>query len=441
MAESDARGDDDSPALTRLLRVSYSVTLHLLLPLVLLRLLWLGWKTPGYRQRWRERFGLVRRQRGSEPVLLLHAVSVGEVLAAKPLLHRIQASYPAYRIVVTTTTPTGAMTVRQNFGDSVEHLYFPYDLPLAVATFLDRVAPRVVMVMETEIWPNFFAACRRRGIPLALVNARLSARSAARYARIARLARVTLHASTLIAAQSAADARRFADLGAAPGKVTVCGNLKYDVHLPPSVREQGVALRQAFSSSRAVWIAASTHEGEEQAALDAYADVVRSQPRCLLIIAPRHPERFDRVEQLCRRAGRSTARRTRMQTVPGDRVEVFLLDTLGELAMFYACADVAFVGGSLVRHGGHNLLEPAALGLPLISGPHLYNFTEIAERLAVVGALQTVPDAQQLAAAVSGLLQDANRRHAAGERARQVYLDNQGSADQLLLRLQPLLAR
>jgi 3-deoxy-D-manno-octulosonic-acid transferase len=248
-------------------RLAYSLLLYLLVPFVLLRLLWLGTRNPEYLKRWRERFGRPARLNGSAPVLLVHAVSVGEVLAAKPLLHRLMARHPGHRIIVTTTTPTGAMTVRQSFGERVEHLYFPYDLPSAVESFLDRLAPDAVLVMETEIWPNFFAACARRGIPLALVNARMSARSAAAYGRVPGLVGETLRAPALIAAQSEADAGRLRQLGADPGRVAVCGNLKYDIRFPPSIREQGLAQRRLFSANRPVWIAASTHEGEERAVL------------------------------------------------------------------------------------------------------------------------------------------------------------------------------
>jgi 3-deoxy-D-manno-octulosonic-acid transferase len=420
--------------------LAYSFLLYLLVPFVLLRLLWLGSRNPEYLRRWRERFGRPLRVNGDRPVLLLHAVSVGEVLAAKPLLHRLVARHPAYRIIITTTTPTGAMTVRQSFGESVEHLYFPYDLPAAVGCFLDRVRPDAVLVMETEIWPNFFAACRKRGVPLALVNARMSERSAAGYARVPGIIGDTLRIPVLIAAQSDADARRLRELGADPGRIVVCGNLKYDIRFPPSIREQGLALRRIFSASRPVWIAASTHEGEERVVLEAFATVRTEQPGCLLVLAPRHPERFDRVEALCGKAGFTTIRRTAQPARCDPEVDVYLLDTLGELPVLYASADVAFVGGSLTPHGGHNLLEPASLGLPLLSGPHLFNFADAAERLTEAGALHIVRDARELAATLLKMLGDANLRHEAGERARREYLKNQGSADLVMEGLRPMLS-
>jgi 3-deoxy-D-manno-octulosonic-acid transferase len=348
--------------------------------------------------------------------------------------------HPGHRLVVTTTTPTGAATVRQNFGESVEHLYFPYDLPSAVDSFLDRVCPAAVLVMETEIWPNFFTACARRGVPLALVNARMSARSAAGYARLSGMIRDTLRIPVLIAAQSDADARRLRELGADPGRLAVCGNLKYDIRFPPSIREQGLAQRRIFSASRPVWIAASTHEGEERVVLEAFAEIHRLQPDCLLVLAPRHPERFERVHGLCVKAGFTVARRTSPGVASGPSADIFVLDTLGELPVFYASADIAYVGGSLTPHGGHNLLEPASLGLPIITGPHVFNFADAAERLGAAGALRVAHDAGELATIVLDMLNDANGRHTAGERAHRVYMENQGSADLVIERLQPLLS-
>jgi 3-deoxy-D-manno-octulosonic-acid transferase len=421
-------------------RLAYRCVLYLLLPFVLLRLLWLGMRDPQYLKRWRERFGRPPRTNGNRPVLVVHAVSVGEVLAAKPLLHRLMTCQPGHRIIVTTTTPTGAMTVRQNFGESVEHLYFPYDLPSAVEGFLDRIRPDAVLVMETEIWPNFFAACGRRGVPVALINARMSARSAAGYARLPGIVADTLRIPVLIAVQSEADARRFRELGADPARIAVCGNLKYDIRFPPSIREQGLAQRRIFSASRPVWIAASTHEGEERLILEAFTAVHREQPDCLLIIAPRHPERFDRVASLCLRNGFAVVRRTSETPAGTAAAQVFLLDTLGELPVFYASADIAYVGGSLTPHGGHNLLEPASLCLPLISGPHVFNFADAAERLAEAQALRIVNEVPELAAVVLQMLKDANLRHTAGERAQRVYLENQGSADLVIERLRPVLS-
>lgn len=420
-----------------LLRGIYTLVLALLLPAALLRLAWLGLRNPGYLKRWRERLGCL--EAAAPPTLLVHAVSVGEVLAAAPLLRRLMEK-EGLSVVVSTTTPTGADTVRRVLGDSVRHVYFPYDLPFLVGRFLDRLRPGAVVIMETEIWPNFLSACGRRRIPVALVNARLSARSAAGYARFPALARAAMEALDLIAAQGEPDARRFVELGAVPDRVKVCGNLKFDVQLAASIVEQGAAQRRRFSVDRPVFMAASTHHGEEPMVLEAFRVVLEQEPRCLLVLAPRHPERAGAVEDLCRRAGLRTVRRTGGEASDPGTAQVFLLDTLGELPVFYAAADVAFVGGSLVPLGGHNLLEPASLGLPLLSGPHVFNFAEAAERLEAAGALAIVAHAKGLAGAVLELLRDANLRHARGEAARRVFRENRGSAEVVAGLLQPFLA-
>lgn len=420
------------------MRFIYSCVLFLLTPFVLLRLLWLGRRNPAYLEGWTERFGFSRPVPGDRPVIWLHAVSVGEVLAAKPLLNKLLERYPNYRVIVTTTTPTGASTVQRNFPVNVAHRYFPYDLPLAVRISLSRIHPSLVIIMETELWPNFYARCAAQGLPLALVNARLSEQSARGYRRVPGLIRSTVRSASVIAAQSRADADRFLALGADPECVVVCGNVKFDVHLPHSVREQGQALRRLFSVNRPVWIAASTHPGEEAGILQAFGRVLVTIPDCLLILAPRHPDRCDEVEELCRSAGFTTARRSRQDQY--TRVTgVFLLDTLGELPVFYACADTAFVGGSLVPAGGHNLLEPASLGVPVISGPHLFNFESISELLVAAQAMTVVATPEQLAEVVIRLLQDANLRFSMGEAAKAVFQQHRGSTELLLRTLSPLL--
>ena len=421
-------------------RLAYTLVLYLLAPLVLLRLAWLGLRNSGYWRRWRERFGFVPHARGLARPLLVHAVSVGEVLAALPLLRRLMEEN-GWDIVLSTTTPTGADTVRRCLGDSVRHVYYPYDLPPAAARFLDHVRPVAVLIMETEIWPNFLAACSRRRIPVALINARMSGRSAAGYARVPALVREALGSVALIAAQADADARRFVGLGADPRRVAVCGNLKFDVQLAASIAEQGAAQRHRFSTDRPVWIAASTHQGEEIRVLEAFRTVLAAEPRCLLVLAPRHPERAGTVEDLCRREGLRVARRTRENDYDAAATHVYLVDTLGELPVFYAAADAAFVGGSLVPLGGHNLLEPASLGVALVSGPGTFNFAEIVGKLEAAGALRVVPDAPALAGAVLELLRDANLRYARGEAGRRVFLENRGGVDLVMDLLRPLLGR
>lgn len=415
----------------RLQRALYTLFLHLVLPLACLRLLWLGLRNRVSRRRWREHFGVVDTLEPGTPTICIHAVSVGEVLSTGPLIPRLREMYPGARFIVTTFTPTGAEMVGRRLDDDVRHLYFPWDLPWAVHRFLRCVRPGLMLIMETEIWPNFYAACHENRIPLVMVNARISPRSFAGYARFPRLVGDALACVDRVAAQTRMDAERFIRLGAPAGRVEVVGNLKFDIQVAQSVGEQGQALRRTFSNDRLIWVAASTHAGEEELVLAAHAAVLQVFPRSLLILAPRHPERFDQVAQQCDAAGFTTVRRSGGIT-PARDTQVFLLDTLGELLPYYASADVAFVGGSLVPAGGHNLLEPASLGLPLLTGPHTCNFTEVIDFLVAPGALRVVDDAAALAAQVRELLGDANLRHTMGEEARRVCATHRGAAERVV---------
>lgn len=422
----------------RLQRWLYTLLLHIALPFVCLRLVWLGLRNHAYLERWRERFGSVAWPDQAARVICIHAVSVGEVLSSGPLIQRLRSAFPGVLFLVTTVTPTGAEMVCTRFDAEVQHAYFPYDLPWAVARFLARVRPQMVVVMETEIWPNFYAACHNAGIPLVMVNARVSPRSFSGYTRFARLTAAALSCVTFVAAQTRSDADRFQKLGVPAGRLGVFGNLKFDIQVSLSINEQGQALRRVFSNDRLIWVAASTHEGEEAILLEAFALVLRAFPECLLLLAPRHPERFDDVAALCNAAGFRVIRRSERRP-PSVESQVFVLDSLGELLPYYACSDLAFVGGSLVSEGGHNLLEPASLGVPLLTGPHTFNFTEIMSLLAAADAVYVVRDAPEIAARVVELLGDANLRHAMGEGARRIFDNNKGAADsvvQLLARLQ-----
>jgi 3-deoxy-D-manno-octulosonic-acid transferase len=325
-------------------------------------------------------------------------------------------------------------------GDAVDHVYLPYDLPGAVDRFLDRTAPRLAVIMETELWPNLFRACRRRGIPLVVANARLSARSARGYARVAVLTATTLNCATRIAAQSEADAVRFRALGAPPERVSVMGNLKYDLTPPAGVSDEAWRLRERLGRGRPVLIAASTHAGEDEMVLDAADRLRRALPDLLLMLVPRHPERFDTVAALCRRRGLSIARRSE-GSVRSSQVQIFLGDTLGELLFFYAAADVAFVGGSLVPVGGHNVLEPALLGLPVLFGPHTFNFAEASQRLLDAEAAWRVDDATALVRAAKRLLDDPELRGAMGDRGRDLVQRHRGALTTLLELVGGLLER
>ncbi|MEM7407294.1 MAG: lipid IV(A) 3-deoxy-D-manno-octulosonic acid transferase [Pseudomonadota bacterium] len=403
----------------------YSIALGLLMPVVLGRLFWRGFANPGYRNGWGERFGELTLKLDSRAVVWVHAVSVGEAQAAAPVIDALLKQRPELQVLVTTTTPTGRQRLTQLFGDAVAVQFIPYDLPFAVRRFLRATRPQLVVVMETEIWPNLLRECVSARVPTVLINARLSARSAARYLRFATFSRTIINAFSAIGAQGTADAERLRSLGATV-PILVTGSIKFDVNLAPSVLEGGQALRRQWGSGRSVLIGASTHEGEEELLLDAFAKVREKHPDCLLVLVPRHPERFQRAAALARKRGLSTALRTEQRSDCQD-VDVYVGDTMGELPQLYAGADVAFVGGSLVNIGGHNMLEPAALGLPVLFGPYLHNFADISEALCDAGAAVIVGDADTLAAHVGELFTDGNARHARGERGREFVAANRGA--------------
>lgn len=407
------------------MRLLYTLLLYLLSPAVLLRLAWRGLRAPAYLRRWPERFAFIEPPLG-EHVIWVHAVSVGEVQAAEPLVQALLEQYGAYSILLTTVTPTGSARVTELFGNELAHVYAPYDLPDAVARFFDRVRPQLAVIMETELWPNLFHACHARRIPLLLVNARLSARSHLGYRRVRRLVHQVLGEVTQIAAQGETDAARFIALGAEPRKVRITGNLKFEQRIAPDLLERAAVLRREWGTGRPVWIAASTHEGEDELVLDVFRQLRKSFPDCLLVIVPRHPERFEAVAGLCRRRGFSVRLRSEARPCAGD-IQVFIGDSMGELPLFYAASDVAYVGGSLVRHGGHNLLEPAALGIPVVTGPHVFNFAEISRLLCAAGACRKVESVTGLERVVREWLEDASERHAAGECGREVVEKNRGA--------------
>lgn len=413
----------------RISRWLYTGLLYPILPLALLRLYWRGRRDPEHRRRWRERLGFVPPlpQPGC---LWIHAVSVGESRAALPLIRALLDRYPGRPLLVTTTTLTGSRQVREALGERVHHVYAPYDLPGAVRRFLQQSRPRLAVIMETELWPNLLRQCAIAGVPVLIANARLSERSARGYARIRRLTASMLRDITLIAAQAEADAGRFRALGAP--RVEVAGNLKYDLTLPDDLPERGRQLRrELLGDGRPVWIAASTHAGEDEPILDAFARLRTRRPELLLFLVPRHPERFDGVAELCRQRGFRLVRRSEERPCPPDTA-VFLGDSMGELLLFYAAADLAFVGGSLVPTGGHNVLEPALLGLPVLFGPHMFNFTEAGERLLETEAAWRVADAATLAATLDRLLADPALRQQAGQRGRAVVERHRGALKALL---------
>jgi 3-deoxy-D-manno-octulosonic-acid transferase len=399
----------------RLLLGAYSLIMTLLLPTTLYHLVWRGLRQKEYLQRWDERFAFYPG-RDTAQCLWLHAVSVGEANAAAPLIKALQMRHPGLPVLITTVTPTGSARVEALFGDSVHQVYLPYDTPGAVRHFLDHFRPRVALVMETEIWPNLFAEVARRRIPLLIVNARLSERSLRGYRLIRPLIHAALKAVTVLAAQSDADLARYRQLGVAAEQGRVSGNIKYDLELPAGLQEQAIAWRRTWGE-RPVWIAASTHVEEEGAVLDAHQRVLQRFPNALMLWAPRHPERFAAVaEQAAARGLRVGNRREHGQ--PASDCQCFVINSLGELLAFYATADVAFVGGSLQAVGGHNLLEPAAVGVPVLVGPHTFNFEEIAGMLLASGAARRVADTNALATAIIELLDDPEERRRRGDNGR-----------------------
>ena len=416
----------------------YTLLLRLLLPLALVRLLWRSLRAPAYRRRVGERLALEGSAPGPADVWV-HAVSVGEVQAAAPLIRYLLTRDPPQRVLVTTTTPTGAARVGDLFGKSLTHRYTPFDLPGMLSRLLDRVRPRLILVMETEIWPNMLVQATRRGIPVVLANARLSARSARGYGHLQPLTRETLNRFEHIAAQWEADARRFRELGAAPGRVQVTGSIKFDQQLPASLQEQAEVLRRDWGQ-RPVWVAASTHEGEEEPVLAAHRQIRAQVPDALLVLVPRHPERFDRVAELVRRGGFTLVRRSAHMPCTEDTA-VLLGDTMGELPVFLAAANAAFIGGSLVNVGGHNPLEASAVGVPVVTGPQVFNFAAMVDLLVSEDAAVIVPDARELGALVTRWLQDPTERTRIGENGRRVVGQNRGALGRLIALIEPRLER
>jgi 3-deoxy-D-manno-octulosonic-acid transferase len=418
-----------------MMRMVYGVLTRVAAPAVFAATLVRAAKDPAYRTHLGERFGLGRRV--GAPSLWLHAVSVGEVTAAAALVRALRASHPDMPFVLTTATPTGRAQAATLFGADVEVRFLPYDTAGSVRRFLARIRPRAAIIMETELWPNLLHECGRRGVPVLFASARLAARSVPRYRRFGTLFSEGLR-NAWVAAQSTADADRFIALGADPARTRVVGNLKFDMRLAETVAENGRELRR-YLGARPVWTAGSTHEAEEELVLDAHTVIERAVRGTLLVLVPRHPQRFEGVAALLARRGLIFDRRGRSDTVrPG--AQVLLLDTMGELTDFYAASDTAFVGGSLVPVGGHNLLEPAALGVPVITGPHTQNGAEIARLLIAAGGALEVADGAALADAAARLLADPALRERMGESGRRFVEAHRGSLARLLALIEPLLA-
>ncbi len=416
-------------------RLAYSLVFYLIVPFALLRLLYRSLRVPGYRQRWKERFGFFQLPGSWDrdgKALWIHAVSVGETVAAVPLINLLLKRYPERNLVITTMTPTGSERVRALFGDSVFHVYLPYDLPGAMARLIYRLNPGLLIIMETELWPNLLHFTRLAGCRTLLVNARLSEKSATGYRRLATLTRQMLNNLNLIAAQASPDADRFIALGAEPERVRVTGSLKFDIS-PPARRDQlPPVFHRLTQLDRPILVAGSTREGEEEKLLAGFRQCLSELPELLLILVPRHPERFNSVDRLCNEQGLNTVRRSSNRDVDAD-TQVLLGDSMGEMWNYYAVADLAFVGGSLVDCGCHNVLEPAALGIPVLIGPSRFNFETICDLLQKAGALVSVSDSDDLARQVVRLLGSPQLCQAMGKAGRKTVESNRGCLHRLAL--------
>jgi len=406
------------------LRYLYSVLFYLALPFIFLRLLWRSRRAPLYRQRWLERLGFYPYR--LDQCIWIHAVSLGETIAAIPLIKALKEKYSQSTILVTNMTPTGSARVKAAFGESVYNTYIPYDLPDAFLRFFKKIHPQVLIVMETELWPNLFAMCKERDIPIVVTNARLSEKSAQGYRKIAPLTREMFTAITTLSAQAQADADRFIELGMPKERVHITGSLKFDLELPQELIVKGANLRKLLGDNRLVWIAASTHPGEDDIMLAAHRIIRAQMPQALLILVPRHLERFDSVAALAAEKGFTLVRRT--QQIPcSEDTAVYLGDTMGEMMVMFSACDVACVAGSFVPVGGHNIIEPAALHKPVITGPYVFNFAEATDLMLNAEGMVKVETAEQLAKSVLKFFEDPEYREKTGENAYQVVEKNRGA--------------
>jgi len=409
-----------------LTRTTYNILFTLILPIIVLRLLWRAIKAPAYARRWAERFGCVKAPSGAQPYVWIHAVSVGESIAAAPLIRKLRQEQPQLPIVVTTMTPTGSSQVKALFAEDVQHVYAPYDHPWFVQRFLRAFKPQLLVIMETELWPNIIHYTKASGAKVIVANARLSERSARGYEKFPKLGKPMLKEIDCIAAQASNDAQRFVRLGVAEESLVITGSVKFEMDIDNSLTQKAAAIAALIEGKRPVLIAASTREGEEAKVLSAFRSCLARLPDLLLILVPRHPERFNDVAKLCANNGLTVVKRSEQAQVT-ELTNVFLGDSMGEMLAYFSNSDVAFVGGTLVDTGCHNVLEPAALGLPILVGPSQFNFQTICEQLQEVDALRTVADERMLAAAIIELFSDAILRERMGAAGKTLVAANRGA--------------
>ncbi len=409
------------------MRSIYTLLFYLLIPFVLLRLYWRGIKAPQYRKRWLERLGFYH-QSFNQGVIWIHAVSVGEAEAVFPLVKSLQQQYSNKAFLVTCTTPTGSARIQAVLADTVQHVYLPYDLPGVVQRFLTAFKPDMAVFMEKEIWPNLYSACKDKQIPLMIINARLSANSAKSYKKIPALVKPALAAVSWIGTQTKEDKQRFIEIGANQSAISVTGNLKFDLQIDNSIAEKAEQIKKQLFVNRFVWIIASTHENEEAIFFDLYAQLKQQIPELILLVVPRHPERFAVVKQLAEKKQLETSMRTSSDSC-SEQTDVYIADTMGELKLLYATADICFVGGSMVPVGGHNILEPAALGVPILFGPHMVNFKEIANNVLSLQAAIQCQTPEQIVSCVLRLYADHDFRDGLADRAEKFIRSNQGATN------------
>ncbi|MCK4494436.1 MAG: lipid IV(A) 3-deoxy-D-manno-octulosonic acid transferase [Methylococcales bacterium] len=413
------------------MRILYTLLFYLATPVIFLRLYWRGVKNPDYRQRWQERLGFYT-QKSSQNVIWFHAVSVGEAEAVFPLVVEFKRKYPQQKILITTTTPTGSARVKAVMGNSVEHVYLPYDLPDAITRFLSHFKPQKAIIMETEIWPNLFALTSKKNIPLLIINARLSERSCHGYQKILKLTQQTLATVDVIATQTEVDSQRFQQISTQHSNIQTVGNIKFDVSISKETLNEGKALKDSCFKNRFVWIIASTHKDEEAIFLTLYSQLKHHIPELLLVIVPRHPERFNKVANDIKAKKLNFIKRS-SKKVCKPETAVYLADTMGELKMLYAAADIAFVGGSCFKNlGGHNILEPMAVGIPVLFGAYMRHFKAIEQGvLATKSAIQCTNE-NELLAAVLSLYQNPNTRQQLIQNAYHFLKQNQGSLQKII---------
>ena len=412
----------------------YRAVLFLALPVVVIRLLFRFFRSRQYVYRLPQRFGFKLNSKSSfkEGGIWIHAVSVGEVNAAVPLVKALQRDYPDKDILITTMTPTGSDRVEKNFNDEIHHCYLPYDYPGAVKRFLNTYKIGLAIVMETEIWPNFISECKYRSIPMMYVNVRMSKKSFLGYLKFKKLISPILKKVDNFAVQSVTDSERLVSLGADPDTVSVTGSIKFEIDVPASIQEAAQSVRRDLGWHRPVLIAGSTREGEESQILTAFETIKRDIPDLLLVIVPRHPERFQMVYKQCLRSGYSAVLRTQTTGQVDDDIDIYVGDTMGELSLLITSGDVAYIGGSLVPTGGHNLLEACAAGVPVVFGPHMFNFQEISNLVLEKGAGVQIMNQEELSDVVIKLVNDPILRDQYGSQGRELVEENKGALSKIL---------